>query len=232
MSGSIGNDRENDLESELNKGALWAVTYGDLMSYLMIFFMVLFSLYASKTGGAKPLEASAQLVDLQKVFGGKIDPALLERIKNYKKEETVALKLKDSPEIQALSEFVQIQTGDEFIRLVLPESISFQPGQALLGGQAQSLMKILATIVKDIPNDIVVEGHTDTIPIHTRDYPNNFFLSSARAYSVIESLIKEGVPQDRISGQGYGEVRPVATNDTPEGRAKNRRVEIVLVRRR
>lgn len=97
MSGSIGNDRENDLESELNKGALWAVTYGDLMSYLMIFFMVLFSLYASKTGGAKPLEASAQLVDLQKVFGGKIDPELLERIKNYKKEETVALKLKDSP---------------------------------------------------------------------------------------------------------------------------------------
>jgi chemotaxis protein MotB len=93
-------------------------------------------------------------------------------------------------------------------------------------------MNILAGIVKDIPNDIVIEGHTDNVPIHTRDYPNNFFLSSARAYSVMESLTREGVPQDRISGQGYGEVRPVATNDTPEGRAKNRRVEIVLVRRR
>lgn len=232
MSGSISNDRENDLEAELNKGALWAVTYGDLMSYLMIFFMVLFSLYVNKASGARPLEASAQLVDLQKVFGGKIDPALLERIKNYKKEESVALKLKDSPEVQALSEFVQIQTGDEFIRLVLPESISFQPGQAVLGAKAQSLMNILAGIVKDIPNDIVIEGHTDNVPIHTRDYPNNFFLSSARAYSVMESLTREGVPQDRISGQGYGEVRPVATNDTPEGRAKNRRVEIVLVRRR
>jgi hypothetical protein len=59
----------------------------------------------------------------------------LERIKNYKKEESVALKLKDSPEVQALSEFVQIQTGDEFIRLVLPESISFEPGQAVLGAK-------------------------------------------------------------------------------------------------
>lgn len=118
MSGMISNDRENDLEAELNKGALWAVTYGDLMSYLMIFFMVLFSLYVNKASGARPLEASAQLVNLQKVFGGKIDPTLLERIKNYKKEESVALKLKDSPEVQALSEFVQIQTGDEFIRLV------------------------------------------------------------------------------------------------------------------
>lgn len=232
MGGSIGNDRENDLEAELNKGALWAVTYGDLMSYLMIFFMVLFSLYVNKASGSRPLETSAQLVDLQKVFGGKIDPALLERIKNYKKEEAVVLKLKDAPEIQALSEFVQIQTGDEFIRLVLPESISFQPGQAVLGPQAQSLMKILAVIVKDIPNDIVVEGHTDDIPIHTRDYANNFFLSSARAYSVMESLMREGVPQTRISGQGYGDIRPVAANDTVEGRAKNRRVEIVLVRRR
>lgn len=102
MSGSIGNDRENDLESELNKGALWAVTYGDLMSYLMIFFMVLFSLYVNKTNGARPLETSAQLVDLQKVFGGKIDPELLEQIKNFKKEEAVAYKLKESPEIQAL----------------------------------------------------------------------------------------------------------------------------------
>lgn len=232
MGGSIGNDRESDLESELNKGALWAVTYGDLMSYLMIFFMVLFSLYVNKASGARPLEASAQLVDLQKVFGGKIDPALLERIKNFKKEEAVAYKLKESPEIQALSEFVQIQTGDEFIRLVLPEAISFDPGQAVLGPQAKTLMHVLAKIVKDIPNDIVVEGHTDNRPIKTKDFPNNFFLSSARAYSVIESLTREGVPQDRISGQGYGEVRPVADNATLEGRAKNRRVEIVLVRRR
>lgn len=232
MSGSIGNDRENDLESELNKGALWAVTYGDLMSYLMIFFMVLFSLYVNKTNGARPLETSAQLVHLQKVFGGKIDPELLERIKNFKKEEAVAYKLKESPEIQALSEFVQIQTGDEFIRLVLPESISFEPGQAVLGGQAQSLMKILAKIVKDIPNDIVVEGHTDDRPIKTKDFPNNFFLSSSRAFSVMEALLREGVPPERVSGQGYGAVRPVAENNTPEGRAKNRRVEIVLVRHR
>lgn len=232
MSGMVGNDRENDLESELNKSALWAVTYGDLMSYLMIFFLVLFSLYVNKANGSRPLEASAQLVDLQKVFGGKIDPALLERIKNYKDEEAMAFKLKDSPEIQALSEFVQIQTGDEFIRLVLPESISFEPAHAELGSQAQSLIKIVAGLVKNIPNDIVVEGHTDNRPIQTKTYPNNFFLSSSRAYSVMESLIKEGVPRDRVSGQGYGDIRPVASDDTPEGRAKNRRVEIVLVRRR
>lgn len=93
-------------------------------------------------------------------------------------------------------------------------------------------MKILAKIVKDIPNDIVVEGHTDDRPIKTKDFPNNFFLSSSRAFSVMEALLREGVPPERVSGQGYGAVRPVAENNTPEGRAKNRRVEIVLVRHR
>lgn len=232
MGGSMSEGRENDLESELNKGALWAVTYGDLMSYLMIFFMVLFSLYVNQSKGSRPLKAEAQLVDLQKVFGGKIDPEMLERIQNMKKEEAVEYQLKNSPEIQALSEFVQIQTGDEFIRLVLPEAISFEPGKAVLGAQGGGVMKILAEIVKGIPNDIVVEGHTDNRPIATKEFPNNFFLSSSRAYSVMESLVREGVPRERISGQGYGEVRPVADNETVEGRAKNRRVEIVLVRGR
>lgn len=232
MGGSMSEGRENDLESELNKGALWAVTYGDLMSYLMIFFLVLFSMYVDKAGGSRPLKAEAQLVDLQKVFGGKIDPAMLERIQNMKKEEAVEYQLKNAPEIQALSEFVQIQTGDEFIRLVLPEAISFEPGQAVLGAPGGAVMKILADIVKGIPNDIVVEGHTDNRPIATKEFPNNFFLSSSRAYSVMEALVREGVPRDRISGQGYGEVRPAADNETVEGRAKNRRVEIVLVRGR
>jgi chemotaxis protein MotB len=227
-----GGGSEGDLEAELNKGALWAVTYGDLMSYLMIFFLVLFSIYASGGKKSRTIESQALLAEMQKAFGGKIDPELFERIKNWKEEESLAFKLKDTPEAQSLSEFVQIQSGDEFIRLVLPEAISFDSGRAELHAQARPILGALAGLVKEIPNDIVVEGHTDSVPVRSREFANNFFLSASRAHSVMQALIQAGVPAARVSGQGYGESRPAADNGTAEGRAKNRRVEIVLVRGR
>lgn len=223
--------REDDLEGELNKGALWAVTYGDLMSYLMIFFLVLFSLYVGKSKGSRSIEANSSLVDIQKIFGGKVDPELLERIQQHKTEEDLAYKLKESKEVQSLSEFVRIESGEYYVRLVLPESISFDSGKAELKSAAVDVVRVLAAYVKDLPNDVIVEGHTDSVPIRKREYPSNFILSSVRAERVMDVLIQAGVARERVSGHGYGENRPVADNETPDGRARNRRVEIVLVRR-
>jgi chemotaxis protein MotB len=224
---------EDDLENALNKGALWAVTYGDLMSFLMIFFLVLFSIYVAKGAAGSRAQASKfeeGLTEIQKAFGGKIDPERLEKLRRIQDEETLAFKLKETEAAEDLSQFVQIQSNEENVRLVLPESISFDPGTAGLKDQAKPILATLAQLVKDLPNDVVVEGHTDALPIRTKEFPNNFFLSTTRAYNVMEFLIAAGLDRKRLSGLGYGENRPVADNATPEGRAKNRRVEIVLVR--
>ncbi|MGQ0645579.1 MAG: OmpA/MotB family protein [Elusimicrobiota bacterium] len=227
-------ERADDLENALNKGALWAVTYGDLMSFLMIFFLALFAIYMGKDGAAAARGARLEkgLTDLQKAFGGKIDPERMERVKRFEEEEAFAYKLKETKEASDLSQFVQIQSDEENVRLVLPESISFESGQADLKQRAQPLLATLAQLVKDLPNDIVVEGHTDSRPISTAQFPNNFFLSASRAHNVMEFLVRNGVDRKRLSGLGYGENRPAADNATNEGRAQNRRVEIVLVRSR
>lgn len=224
-------EREDDLENALNRGALWAVTYGDMMSYLMIFFLVLFTANIAKKN-KKTTEIQQSMISIQKIFGGKIEKAQLQRIEQMKQEDALAFKLRESQKAQQLSQLVQIQSNEDYVRLVLPEAISFQAGEAELKDTAKTVLAELTTLVKDLPNDIIVEGHTDSIPVKNSEYINNFFLSAARAYNVIEFLTAQGIDKSKLSGLGYAENRPVASNDTPEGRAKNRRVEIVLVKTR
>ncbi len=81
---------------------------------------------------------------------------------------------------------------------------------------------------RKFPAEVRVEGHTDDVPIHTARFPSNWDLSAARAVAVARYFQSAGLPADRLAATGYGENRPVATNDTPEGRTANRRVEILL----
>jgi chemotaxis protein MotB len=87
----------------------------------------------------------------------------------------------------------------------------------------------VADFLGAIPNSIVVEGYTDTIPPDTGRWPSNWDLSSARSSAVLQTLQDFGIPAERISGAYYGETRPVQSNDTAEGRSYNRRVDIVIV---
>ena len=98
--------------------------------------------------------------------------------------------------------------------------------------QAKRLLAPMAAVLKGLGNDVIIEGHTDNVPILRGPFKTNWELSVARSYSVIEYLSKElGVPQDIFTAAAYGEHRPVVPNDTPEGRAKNRRIEIVVMRK-
>jgi len=83
-------------------------------------------------------------------------------------------------------------------------------------------------IVKPLKNEIFVEGHTDNVPISTLTFPSNWELSSARAASVVNYLSRQGVEPERMAAIGYGEFRPIASNDAPEGRGKNRRVTLII----
>lgn len=110
------------------------------------------------------------------------------------------------------------------------DRVLFDTGRAELKPEARELLLVLARQLKDLPHAIRVEGHTDNVPIHNALYASNWELSAARAVRVVRFLIETGgIDPRRLAAVGYGEYRPIASNDTAEGRARNRRVDIVLL---
>ena len=226
----IYRSRRDELENQLNRGALWAVTYGDLMSYLMIFFLMMFSFSLTKTDKVKSRKYEESLINIQKSFGGKINSKNLERAKAQEKEEKVASNLKETMKAEELRNVLQIETTEHKIKLVLTESVLFASGMADLKDPAKKVLAPIAAELKKIPNDIVIEGHTDNVPIRGGKYVSNWELSMARAYSVLEFFTEQGLEPRHLAGLGYGENRPIADNATALGRAQNRRIEISLMR--
>jgi chemotaxis protein MotB len=227
----IHRSRRDELENQLNKGALWAVTYGDLMSYLMIFFLVLFSFSIARTDKSKTRKYEESLVNIQKAFGGKSDGKRVERAKVQEQEEGVAESLKQSMAENQMSGLVQIDSNERRVKLVLTEAVLFDSGKADLKDRAKEVLRPIAEELKKLPNDVLVEGHTDNVPIYGKGrYETNWELSMARAYSVIKFMEELGLEPRRLAGIGYGENRPVVENGTGEGRAKNRRIEISLLK--
>jgi len=218
--------RRDELENQLNRGALWAVTYGDLMSYLMIFFLVLFSFSIAKTDKAKSRKYEESLANIQRAFGGKADVQRLERAMAKEQEEAAGEKLKES----VSSSLVQVEQTEKKIKLVLTEGVLFSSGRADLQDRAKEVLKPIVDELKKLPNEGVWEGHTDNVPIRSGRYSTNWELSMARAYSVISYFEELGMDKKRLAGIGYGENRPVAENTTFDGRAKNRRIEISLMK--
>jgi chemotaxis protein MotB len=106
----------------------------------------------------------------------------------------------------------------------------FDLGKADIRPNAQPVLDQIAEVLRPLANHVRVEGHTDTLPINTERFPSNWELSTARATSVIRFLIEEKqMSPERLSAAGYGQYRPVDTNDTMEGRARNRRVDLVIM---
>lgn len=237
--------KQVDLESELNKGALWAVTYGDMMSYMMIFFLVMFSFAVGKgnqhAGGNDTTKQRAEkaeqaekideaLASIQTVFGGRPDPTIKARKEQRIREEDVAESLQATVNQHNLGNMVTVNTNEERVRLVLKEAVVFDSGQAELKPAAVPILTDIAAALAKVPNEIIVEGHTDNVPIHHGRYSSNWELSMARAYAVIKFFQEHGIDPKRLSGIGYGEFRPIADNSTPQGRAQNRRIGITLLR--
>lgn len=112
---------------------------------------------------------------------------------------------------------------------VVSDRVLFEPGSAALTHDGAAVVDALAGGLATLPNRMTVEGHTDSRPINTFRYPSNWELSVGRASTVLRTLVEyHGLPPGRMSAAGYADQRPVASNETPEGRAANRRVEIVV----
>ncbi|HOV92971.1 MAG TPA: OmpA family protein [Candidatus Kapabacteria bacterium] len=123
---------------------------------------------------------------------------------------------------------IQLKQLPNGMIVTLPEVFLFESGRANLQSQSYTVLDTLASIFKDVPFEISIDGHTDSQPIHTFQYESNWHLSVDRALRVGYYLIQMGVPEKNVIIRGFGPERPISDNLTPEGRAKNRRVEITV----
>ena len=131
-----------------------------------------------------------------------------------------------APYIQ--DDLIAVKREGSWIEIEMKSGFLFASGRAVLSLESIPMLDKLTDIFKTIGNSIHVEGHTDNIPINTREFPSNWELSSARAASVVHQLMKGGVEPARMAAIAYGEYHPLADNGTEEGRNKNRRVVIIL----
>ncbi len=140
--------------------------------------------------------------------------------------QDLVAKLKGMIDAGQLS--VYIRNGRMLVKL--PDNVLFDPGRTNIKAEGQEAIAQLTTALQAIPGrKFQVAGHTDNIPIHTARYPSNWELSTARAVVVVNFMIESGMEPFRLSAAGFADTDPVATNDTPEGKAQNRRIEIELL---
>ncbi len=145
-------------------------------------------------------------------------------------------KMQEAMKAELNSRQVQLKELEGKLTLTMVESILFDSGKADVKPEGlETLKKVAEVLAKTAGQEIIVAGYTDNVGISGRlakTYPTNWELSAARAISVVKILVADGVDPGLLSAAGFGEYRPVAANDTPEGRAKNRRMEIILMPKR
>jgi chemotaxis protein MotB len=202
----------------------WLTVFSDMTTNLMLFFLILFAM-------TRMSEAQREAVreGMERAVIGKAEAAK-KRVVREAEEKTALGKLEEAVNYGSMAGYADMEVNDYMVRVTLKEPVLFTIGSADLTPKAEAALETLAGPLKDFPNEIVVEGHTDNIPI-SGAYRSNWELSIARAVSVIDFLTERGHDPTKLIAAGYGEYRPVLANDTEERRARNRRIEITIVRR-
>ena len=212
----------------------WLLTYADLITLLLAFFVVMYSM--SQIDAKKFGKISEALHGILK--GGE---SILN--KNYDTVQTsghgllklgdlrmINLKIQEKFKTLGRQEEVQTEITERGLVVHIMESALFKEGSASLENKAIRVLDLIYEEIKGLPNHIRIEGHTDDRPIKTAQYPSNWELSTARATQVVRYFTDNyDISSTMISALGYGEYRPVRPNNSIENRAKNRRIDVVLL---
>jgi len=209
-------------------------TYGDLMSLLLVFFILLVSFSTMEI--VKFRKAMGSMRGGEGVLSPNTGNTIVEMPVSPESQEFEAAldELVEMLEEQELSEHVRVYWDSQGVRIVLQNEILFRPGRANIRSQFLPVLDAVITVIKTLPvEELQIEGHTDDTPIHTERYPSNWELSVDRAISVLRYVEdKRILPQRKLVALGYGEFRPYLPNDSAENKAKNRRVEFYVLKRR
>ncbi len=235
----------------------WLVSYADFITLLFAFFVVMYSLSTVNEGKYRVLSDSlvsafrnvnVNVRGEQMVSGAKnpaaapalpqlrpkpIVPPTNAREEERKRQAREKMREMAKSIMEVLGPLVKegkvsVTEGLKGITVEINASVLFPLGEARLQPAAVKALRAVAEVAATADFPITVEGHTDPTPIATPQFPSNWELSGARASSVVRLFVESGVAPQRMTATGYGEQRPVATNDTQEGRARNRRVTILI----
>ncbi len=235
-------------QDEVKPGAPdWMVTFADLMSLLLTFFVLLLSFsnmeivkfrtMAGSVKNALGLKSEFEISDVPtgdrllphkspKEGDGEAPPNALMR--DAETVQRMVAQLREVLEQSGLAEQGTVKVGDEGVVLELNGDLLFESGKADIKADAHPVLDGLIGFIGTVPGTVDVEGHTDDVPIATRVYPSNWELSAARAGRAVRYLTERGVPSTRLRAIGHADSVPVADNATPDGRRKNRRVEFLF----
>ena len=218
----------------------WIVSYADFVTLLFAFFVVMFATANSDKGKVRAVSEAIKSA-LDQSESSKVQEVIREAFTAAEKQPPEAKKTLG--ELVPTLTLLQKQLRDEIGRgevalrmeprgltISFKQAALFDSGEASLKGSSFSAMGKVANAMLEIPNQVRLEGHTDNVPIHTGHFQNNWELSSARSIAVLQVMTEKfNVPVRRLAVSGYADIAPVATNDTEEGRMKNRRVDIVIL---
>ncbi len=245
-------------EEDHDNSERWLVSYADFITLLFAFFVVMYSISSVNEGKYKVLSESLEGVfngpqkTIEPIQVGaitprsssksagdtKVKPIFLipepipkEKIKDEDERlqlESIAGEFEKSFEDLIFQEKVSVKNKEDWIEVSLNDTVIFSSGGVEPIHEALAIIEKMARIMSGHDNAMLVEGHTDNVPIRSSVYPSNWELSAARAASVVRYLALEGISADRMGAMGYGEFQPVARNDTAQGKRKNRRVILLI----
>lgn len=224
-------------KEECEKGSpKWMTTFTDMNMLLLTFFILLLSMatmdkqkirqaLGSLSGALGVLHGGTQTEIGKEQIISKLN---LQQQENQVQQQAMA-GMRNYIESSNLAKMISVVKTDKGISVRIMDTVLFKPGSAVLLPEARPIMEKLAVVIQDAPFDVMVEGHTDDIPIKTAEFPTNWELSTARAVTVLKFMQEQGVKPNKLSAAGYAEFHPLLPNITAENRSKNRRVEINFI---
>ena len=212
----------------------WLLTYADMITLLLAFFVIM---YAISKVDAKRYQLIASSIRgafgnaaprATSMGGGGAEQVLPKTDLLFELIE----RLRQSLGEEMRGDKIQIERTADGIILRFQDRIFFERGKAELRDQARGILDRLAVVIRDLPNPVEAEGHTDTLPMRSAQFPSNWELSVARATAVVRHLVEaDGISPLRLAARGLGEHKPLHPNDPVSGEPRNRRVEIRIVTR-
>jgi chemotaxis protein MotB len=205
----------------------WMISYVDVLTILLVFFIAA----AAKTLPARADSPSAPAPQLMVEQPAKLDPAKLDpaRLDPPKLDQPVRSPLADAEEKLA-ARGIDAHLESRGLMISLPQTILFASGDDVINSQAIPIVEEIAGVLGAVPNRVNLSGYADSTPIHNHRFKNNWELSAARGLRLLELLSgRYGISESRLTVSSDGANRPKESNETPEGRASNRRVEILIL---
>lgn len=229
---------DDDFEPD---GGEFSTIYGDLMSFCMFLFLMLYMMVTAGGGNSdlvqdvlkeisKSLKNEKQVEEIAEQIDEKIEQQIEQQKIQELKKAKLMIEITEYIKQEELAGVVQVEDVGDKITITLSQPVLFRSGKANLRSGSKRILNKLGSIFTSLDNEILIEGHTDNVPIHNKEFDSNWELSFYRAYNVVRYLTrKHRLSPKRLSVQGYGEYRPKVPNNSKANKAKNRRIEISIL---